>query len=76
MTKSITISFDEADENFLMALFDKLKVKTQANNPAESFSEVRHLEPLKGPKNFYRLRVGNYRIGLFWTGVIKAFKVK
>ena len=34
MTKSITISFDEADENFLIALFDKLKVKTQANNPS------------------------------------------
>ena len=37
---------------------------------AESFSEVRHLKPLKGHKNFYRLRVGNYRIGLFWTGEV------
>lgn len=28
MTKSITISYDEADEFFLLALFKKLKVKT------------------------------------------------
>jgi hypothetical protein len=29
MTKSIIITYDEADENFLMTFFKKLKVKTK-----------------------------------------------
>jgi hypothetical protein len=30
MTKSITITYNEADENLLMALFEKFKIKTQS----------------------------------------------
>lgn len=35
---------------------------------ATNFSDIPHLKPLKGYKNFYRMRVGSYRIGLFWDG--------
>ena len=33
MTKSITISYNEADENVLMSIFKKFKVKTRAVAP-------------------------------------------
>jgi hypothetical protein len=29
---------------------------------------------MKGYKNYFRLRVGNWRVGLFWTGT--AFRVE
>lgn len=35
MTKSITISYEEADEIFLLALFQKLKIKTLATSVSE-----------------------------------------
>lgn len=30
MTKSIIITYDESDESFLMTLFNRFKIKTQA----------------------------------------------
>ncbi len=35
---------------------------------AQTFSDILHLKSLKGHPNYYRLRVGNYRIGLYWDG--------
>ena len=35
MTKSMTISYEETDENFLLALFQKLKIKTSATSASE-----------------------------------------
>lgn len=35
MTKSITISYDEVDESFLMSLFEKLKIETLTTQPSE-----------------------------------------
>jgi mRNA interferase RelE/StbE len=35
---------------------------------AQTFSEILHLKPLKGHPHYYRLRVGAYRIGLYWNG--------
>ena len=40
MTKSITISYEEADENFLFALFQKLKIKT-STTPVSEIDTVR-----------------------------------
>lgn len=37
---------------------------------AENFSDVHNLKPLKGYKNYYRIRVGDWRIGLFWNNGI------
>ncbi len=34
---------------------------------ADSFSGIPNLKSLKGNKNYYRIRVGDYRIGLFWN---------
>ncbi len=41
---------------------------------AEVFGDIPHLKALKGYKNFFRLRVGNWRIGPFWTG--EAFRIE
>jgi mRNA interferase RelE/StbE len=41
---------------------------------AEVFGDIPNLKPLKGYKNYFRLRVGNWRVGLFWTG--DAFSVE
>lgn len=35
---------------------------------ATTFAEIPHLKPLKGHRNFYRIRIGAYRIGLHWDG--------
>ena len=35
---------------------------------AQTFSDIPHFKALKGHPNFYRIRVGNYRIGLYWNG--------
>ncbi len=37
---------------------------------AETFGDINHLKVLKGFKNYFRLRVGNLRIGLYWDGDI------
>ena len=35
---------------------------------ATTFSEISHLKKLKGHSGYFRVRLSNYRIGLFWTG--------
>jgi mRNA interferase RelE/StbE len=35
---------------------------------ADSFDDVQHLKKLKGVDNYFRLRIGSYRIGLRWDG--------
>ena len=35
---------------------------------ATTFSEISHLKKLKGHSEYFRVRLSNYRIGLFWTG--------
>lgn len=41
---------------------------------AHVFGDIANLKALKGYKNYFRLRVGNWRVGLFWTG--EAFSVE
>jgi hypothetical protein len=40
MTKSITITFNEADESLLMALFKKFKIKTQSADQSIKISSI------------------------------------
>jgi mRNA interferase RelE/StbE len=37
---------------------------------AEGFSDIPNFKPLKGAKNYYRIRVGDWRIGLYWNNGI------
>lgn len=41
---------------------------------AVTFADIPNLKPLKGYKNYYRTRVGDWRIGLFWTGTSFRFE--
>ena len=40
----------------------------RAVQSAQSFTDILHFKQLKGHKGYYRLRVGEYRIGLRWDG--------
>ena len=40
---------------------------------AKSLSEIQNLKKLVGYKNAYRIRVGDYRIGIFMEGDIVEF---
>ncbi len=40
---------------------------------AEKLSEINNLKKIKGDKTAYRIRVGNYRIGLFFENEIVMF---
>ncbi len=35
---------------------------------ADTFADIHHLKALTNYPNYYRIRVRNYRIGMFWTG--------
>jgi mRNA interferase RelE/StbE len=55
---------------------DQIAVLNALDNieEAQTFGDILNLKPLKGYKNYFRLRVGNWRIGLFWTG--EAFSIE
>jgi mRNA interferase RelE/StbE len=40
---------------------------------ASTLSEIRNIKSLQGHENFYRIRVGDYRVGLFVEGETVAF---
>jgi mRNA interferase RelE/StbE len=35
---------------------------------ASTFSDIPNLKKIAGHDNYYRLRIGQFRIGLYWTG--------
>jgi mRNA interferase RelE/StbE len=35
---------------------------------ADSFAEIAHFRALEGYSDYYRIRVGQYRLGLYWDG--------
>ena len=41
---------------------------------ATKFGDIPNLKAIQGYKNYFRLRIGNWRIGLFWTGT--AFRLE
>ncbi|HQW27055.1 MAG TPA: type II toxin-antitoxin system RelE/ParE family toxin [Saprospiraceae bacterium] len=40
---------------------------------AKHFSEIPHIKKLKGHKSAYRIKIGDYRIGLFIEGNVAEF---
>lgn len=36
---------------------------------ATSFVDISHFKALKGYPNYYRVRIGQYRMGLYWDGL-------
>jgi mRNA interferase RelE/StbE len=47
-----------------LAVIDAL----DAIEEATTFADIPNLKALQGYKNYFRLRVGNWRVGLFWNG--------
>lgn len=45
-------------------LFAKIEAIILEIEEAVSLSEIRHLKKLSGFKNYYRIRLGDYRLGL------------
>ncbi len=45
-------------------LAQEIEVIIEATEIANSLSEIKNLKKLKGHKDFYRIRVGDYRIGI------------
>lgn len=45
-------------------LLNRVRAVIEAVELANSLAEIQHLEPLKGWARYYRIRVGDYRIGL------------
>ncbi len=41
---------------------------------AETFADILNLKAMQGYRNYYRIRVGNWRVGLFWNG--EAFVIE
>jgi mRNA interferase RelE/StbE len=46
------------------SLLRRVKVAIEAVEKAESLSQISGLKKLKGGGNYYRLRIGDFRIGL------------
>jgi mRNA interferase RelE/StbE len=64
----------EFDVRFLKDI-EKIHEKNMRNNiekvleqvgGASSLSEIRQVKKLKGEKNYFRIRLGDYRIGFDW----------
>jgi mRNA interferase RelE/StbE len=45
-------------------LLSRLKDAIEAVEKADSLSALSHIKKLRGEKNYFRLKVGDYRIGL------------
>ena len=62
ISKAFQKSFDRLKDKQLAAAI--LSVIDEVNQ-AEQLSGITHLKKLKGHQTAYRIRVGNYRIGVF-----------
>jgi mRNA interferase RelE/StbE len=51
-------------KNDQIAVLDAL----DALDEAETFADIHNIKAMQGYKNYFRIRVGNWRIGLFWDG--------
>jgi mRNA interferase RelE/StbE len=45
-------------------LLDRIKAAIENIELAGSLAEISNLKPLRGSKNYFRIRIGDYRIGL------------
>ena len=61
-TKTFARDLRKIKQNYIL---DKVSALKKTIELAKSVNEIKHLESIKGMKNAYRIRVGNYRIGVF-----------
>ena len=73
MKKSITKQF--VKDSYLIPLHRrKLSEMMFLVENANTLKEIPNCEKMKGHKNYYRIRIGNYRIGLELDGEVIIFK--
>ena len=62
------IEFDKSFEKSLIkvkekALFNKIESFIETIEKAEKISEIKNVKKLTGFKNYYRIRIGDFRLG-------------
>lgn len=62
------IEFDKSFEKSLIkvkekTLFDKIELLIKKIEKAEKISEIKNVKKLTGFKNYYRIRIGDFRLG-------------
>ncbi len=62
------IEFDKSFEKSLIkvkekALFNKIESLIETIEKAEKISEIKNVKKLTGFKNYYRIRIGDFRLG-------------
>lgn len=62
------IEFDKSFEKSLIkvkekTLFDKIELLIETIEKAEKISEIKNVKKLTGFKNYYRIRIGDFRLG-------------
>lgn len=62
------IEFDKSFEKSLIkvkekTLFDKIELLIEKIEKAEKISEIKNVKKLTGFKNYYRIRIGDFRLG-------------
>jgi mRNA interferase RelE/StbE len=63
----LTKSFQKAFRKLDAAIQKKILVIIQEVIAAKSLQEVNSVKPMSGYPNYYRIREGNYRVGIFIT---------
>ena len=72
------VEFKDSFANDLKSVKDKglmkcVKDVIESVEKANSLSEIKNLKKLKGGSNFYRLRVGDFRIGILFKNETVIF---
>ena len=49
------------------SVFEKTKVAIEAIKLATKLSDIQNLKKIKGHKTAYRIKIGDYRIGFYFT---------
>ncbi len=69
-TKKFEKQIDKLNDNKVIKEVSKC-VKDVIN--ANNIDEIKNIKKLKGEYNAYRIRIGNYRIGVFFEEIIKYY---
>lgn len=69
-TRKFRKNLEKLPNNDQLAILNAIETIEEAT----TFADIPNLKAMQGYKNYYRLRVGNWRIGLFWTGA--AFRLE
>jgi mRNA interferase RelE/StbE len=55
------------------ALLTRIKEVIQTVEQAGTLQDLSHLKKLRGERNYYRIRIGDYRVGLKIEGQLATF---